>query len=173
MSVRQYTLPVEQTQWKIPSPTTVIFNWEYDENRDKLLNLYEKGKEKQWNSNHRLNWSQEVDLSNPLGWGDEAHPLYNTGIWPKLSEKNKADLRLHGAAWQFSQFLHGEQGALICTAKIVQAVPQMDAKFYAATQVMDEGRHVETYSRYLGEKLGLVYPINPHLQTLLGNIGQV
>ena len=32
---------------------------------------------------------------------------------------------------------------------------------------MDEARHVETYSRYLQEKLGLAYPINPHLKELL------
>ena len=62
------------------------------------------------------------------------------------------------AAWQFSQFMHGEQGALVCTAKIVQTVPSMDAKFYAATQVIDEARHVEVYSRYLYDKLELAYP---------------
>ena len=47
--------------------------------------------------------------------------------------------------------MHGEQGALICTAKIVQTVPDVDSKFYAATQVIDEARHVEVYSRYLHE----------------------
>src|SRR5262249_8083448 len=66
-------------------------------------------------------------------------------------------------------FLHGEQGALVCTAKIVQQVPSIDAKFYAATQVMDEARHVEAYSRLLHDKFDLVYPINPHLQRLLGD----
>ena len=57
--------------------------------------------------------------------------------------------------------MHGEQGALICTAKIVQTVPDIDSKFYAATQVIDEARHVEVYSRYLHEKIQLVYPLNP------------
>jgi len=78
-------------------------------------------------------------------------------------------LRRHFQAWQISQFLHGEQGALICTAKIVQQVPSIDAKFYAATQVIDEARHVEAYSRLLHDKFDLVYPINPHLQRLLGD----
>src|SRR5918996_3271193 len=73
-------------------------------------------------------------------------------------------------AWMNSQFLHGEQGALICTAKIVQSVPDVDSKFYAATQVMDEARHVETYSRYLREKIELEYPINPHLKALLNDV---
>ena len=71
MSTRMYTLPVEQTQWHVPGVgSTTIFNWEYDEGRDKLLGLYEKGKTKQWNSNERLDWSLEVDLSNPLGFPD-------------------------------------------------------------------------------------------------------
>src|SRR5674476_753037 len=72
-------------------------------------------------------------------------------------------------AWQFSQFLHGEQGALICTAKIVQTVPDIDSKYYAATQVMDEARHVETYSRYL-DKIETAYPINPNLKSLLNDV---
>src|SRR6185436_9945558 len=74
------------------------------------------------------------------------------------------------AAWQLSQFLHGEQGALLCTARIVESVPQLDAKLYAATQVMDEARHVEVFSRVLTEKIGFSYPINPHLKTLLDQI---
>ena len=73
-------------------------------------------------------------------------------------------------AWILSQFLHGEQGALLATAQIVDAVPVIDAKLYAATQVMDEARHVEVYDRYLREKLEKVYPINPHLKTLLDQI---
>lgn len=172
MSTRVYTLPVEQTQWSVNSPATTIFNWEYDEGRDKLLTLYEKGKNKQWNTNTRLDWSTEIDLSNPFGFPEEYETLYGSDAWNKLDAKGKGELRLHGAAWQFSQFLHGEQGALICTAKIVQTVPDIDSKFYAATQVMDEARHVETYSRYLQEKLGLAYPINPHLKSLLNDVIQ-
>jgi hypothetical protein len=165
-----YTLPVEQTQWHIDNSSTTVFNWEYDEGRDKLLNLYEKGKNLQWNTSNRLDWSQAVDLRNPLGTPDELISIYGSDIWNKMSDDNKAELRLHLASWQFSQFLHGEQGALICTAKIVQTVPHIDAKFYAATQVIDEARHVETYSRFLHEKLQLAYPINKNLQTLLDQV---
>ena len=32
-------------------------------------------------------------------------------------------MQLNMNAWMLSQFLHGEQGALLATAKIVQAVP--------------------------------------------------
>src|SRR5690606_38636741 len=76
----------------------------------------------------------------------------------------------NGQAWQISQFLHGEQGALICTAKIVEQVPHIDAKFYAATQVIDEARHVETYSRLLHEKFERAFPITGPLKSLLENI---
>ena len=83
-------------------------------------------------------------------------------MWHRLTATEKArGSGTHFQAWQLSQFLHGEQGALVCTAKIVQQVPSMDAKFYAATQVIDEARHVEAYSRLLHEKFELAYPINP------------
>jgi len=168
MSTRMYALPVEQTQWSVPSVgTTTVFNWEYDEGRDRLLALYEKGKDKQWNANDRLDWSQEVDLANPLGFPDYYVSIYGSDTWNGLDAKGRAEVRLNIDAWRFSQFLHGEQGALICAAKIVQTVPDLDSKFYAATQVVDEARHVEVYSRYLREKLKLAYPINPHLKALL------
>jgi hypothetical protein len=168
MSTRMYTLPVEQTQWHVPTVgATTIFDWAYDEGRERLLDLYEKGKTKQWNANQRLDWSQAVDLSNPLGFPDYYVPIYGSDVWEKLDENGQAQVRLHLDAWRFSQFLHGEQGALICAAKIVQTVPDLDAKFYAATQVMDEARHVEVFSRYLRDKLRLAYPVNPHLKILL------
>src|SRR6059036_3323915 len=66
--------------------------------------------------------------------------------------------------------MHGEQGALICTAKIVESVPWIDAKYYASTQVMDEARHVEVFAKYLDEKLSGHYPINAHLRLLLDDI---
>ena len=72
--------------------------------------------------------------------------------------------------WMLSQFMHGEQGALLCTAKIVETVPWIDAKYYAATQVVDEARHVEVFSRYLDEKLSGHYPVNAHLGLLLDDI---
>ena len=87
-----------------------------------------------------------------------------------MSDERKGELRRHVEAWRFSQFMHGEQGALICTAKIVQTVPDIDSKFYAATQVIDEARHVEVYSRYLHEKVQLVYPLNKHLKSLLDDV---
>jgi para-aminobenzoate N-oxygenase AurF len=168
MSTRIYTLPVEQTRWSIPGhDAATVLSWEYDEGREKLLNLYEKGKSRQWNAKDRLDWSLPVDLANPMGFPDESVPIHGSSVWESLDEAGRCSVRYHLDAWRFSQFLHGEQGALVCAAKIVQTVPDLDSKLYAATQVVDEARHVEVFSRYLQEKLGLAYPINPHLQKLL------
>jgi hypothetical protein len=103
---------------------------------------------------------------------DELHPLFGTPWWDKMNDKERIEARRHLEAWRFSQFMHGEQGALICTAKIVQTVPDVDSKFYAATQVIDEARHVEVYSRYLYDKVQLVYPLNKNLESLLNDVVQ-
>ena len=170
MSTRIYTLPVDQTQWQVDGETTTVFNWEYDQTRDRLLALYEKGKEKQWNTNTRLDWSIQVDPRSSANFPDYYIPIHGSDMWEAMDEKARADFRQHMAAWMNSQFLHGEQGALICAAKIVQTVPDVDSKFYAATQVMDEARHMETYSRYLREKIEMAYPINQHLRALLNDV---
>ena len=170
MTTRIYTLPLDQTQWQVGGQATTIFNWEYDETRDRLLSLYEKGKEKQWNTNTRLDWSIQVDPGAQANGPDEYIPIYGSTMWDRMDEPARRTLRHHMSAWLNSQFLHGEQGALICAAKIVQTVPDVDSKFYAATQVMDEARHMETYSRYLREKMELAYPINRHLRALLDDV---
>ncbi|HEX9822818.1 MAG TPA: ferritin-like domain-containing protein [Actinomycetota bacterium] len=170
MSTRHYTLPIDLTLWEVPSGSTTIFNWEYDEGRDQLLTLYEKGKERQWNAQTRLDWSVDVDPGSPENVPDYYIPIYGSDMWDKLDEQERAELRHHMGAWMNSQFLHGEQGALICASKIVQTVPDVDSKFYAATQVMDEARHVEMYAKYVKEKLELAYPINENLKALLNEV---
>jgi 1,2-phenylacetyl-CoA epoxidase catalytic subunit len=170
MSTRNYTLPIDQTQWEVPSGSTTIFNWEYDEGRDRLLTLYEKGKEKQWNAQTRLDWSIEVDPTAEANGPDYYIPIFGSDIWEGLTEEEKGQVRQNIGAWMNSQFLHGEQGALICAAKIVQTVPDVDSKFYAATQVMDEARHVEMYSKYIRDKIELAYPINKDLKALLNDV---
>lgn len=152
---------------EIPSVGDARFTWEYDEGRARLLSLYQKGKDKQWDAQSRIDWAQDVDPTNPVGLPDEFHPLFGSPMWEAADESRRAEMRQHSQAWQFSQFLHGEQGAMVCAAKIVEVVPDLDAKFYAATQTMDEARHVETFARFLQEKVGLVYPINKNLTALL------
>src|SRR5476649_2460002 len=164
---RIYALPIEITDWKFDGATEIAFNWEYDDGSADLLALYEKGKQQQWNASTRLDWSLELNPDNPMELKDEAISIYGTEYWNKMTEKERAWLRLHLQSNSISQFMHGEQGALIASAKIVGTVPDMNAKFYAATQVMDEARHVEAYKRLLHEKFKVAYPINPALKSLL------
>jgi len=164
-----FQLDLGGSAWELPEAATT-FSWDYADGRDHLLALYDKGKQKQWNSTTRIDWSHAVDRDNPMAVPDFSDSVLGPERWAKLSDADKGQMRLHSMAWQFSQFLHGEQGALLCAAKLVHAVPQMDAKMYAATQVIDEARHVEVYTRYLDEKLGLSYPVNRHLKTLLGQV---
>ena len=162
-----YTEVPDPLSWDAASGGDARFTWEYDEGRARLLSLYQKGKDKQWDAQSRIDWSLDVDPMNPIGVPDEFHPLFGSPAWESADEKRRSEMRQHNQAWNFSQFLHGEQGAMVCAAKIVEVVPDMDAKFYAATQTMDEARHVEVFSRFLQEKIGLVYPINKHLTSLL------
>ena len=163
----RYVLPVEQTEWKFDGNSETCFTWEYDEPREALLQLYAKGKQQQWDAADRIDWSLDLDPENPMELDDRVVPIFGSHIWERMTEKERRQLRHHQQASQISQFMHGEQGALIATAKIVQTVPDLDSKFYAATQVMDEARHVEAYSRLLHDKFELAYPITRGLKSLL------
>ncbi len=162
-----YTRPPDSQGWEVPIAGNSRFTWEYDEARAGLLALYQKGKDKQWDAVRRIDWDLEVDPHNVLGVPDQALAIYGTKYWDMLGPENVREVRRHSASWQFSQFLHGEQGAMICAARIVESVPDLDSKFYAATQTMDEARHAELYARFLQTKIGLVYPINDQLKALL------
>ena len=163
----QYTSVPAPYSWEVDNSCATRFTWEYDEPRARLLSLYQKGKDKQWDAESRIDWSLDVDPTNPIGVPDEFHPLFGSPAWEAADERRRAEFRQHNQAWNLSQFMHGEQGAMVCAAKIVEVVPDMDAKFYAATQTMDEARHVEAFSKFLQEKVGMVYPINTNLTALL------
>jgi hypothetical protein len=145
------------------------YTWRYDAVRPDLRNLYEKAKRDQWNASEQLSWSTSVDPEAELV-PDVQIPVYGTHIWEKLTPGEVRKLRREALSWTLSQFMHGEQGALLATAQIVDATPSFDAKLYGASQVMDEARHVEVYSRYLREKLTRQYPVNQHLRALLDQI---
>jgi hypothetical protein len=162
-----YRLPVEQTEWKIDGQTTTAFTWEYEDGSADLLRLYAKGKKQQWDAAERIDWSLDTDPDNPMGLDDKTVAIYGTELWNRLTPAERAHVRRNLQAHTLSQFMHGEQGALIATSKIVQTVPGIPAKFYAATQVMDEARHVEAYARLLHEKVKLAYPITRTLALLL------
>jgi hypothetical protein len=163
-------LPPAGALEKVPERSETIFNWDYQIHKHQLMNLYEKSKRLQWNAATDIDWSIDVD---PEEFPDFLPPeSFNAMMNPprKLTIREIKDMRVHQLGWMLSQFMHGEQGALLATAQIVNTVPWTEAKFYAAAQVADEARHVEVYRRYLTEKLELSYPVNPHLHTLLSEI---
>ncbi|GIW40859.1 MAG: hypothetical protein KatS3mg076_1436 [Candidatus Binatia bacterium] len=169
VAYRDIELPAAGPVETVPAKVGTTFNWDYKVKREELLRLYEKGKRAQWNASTDIDWSIDVD---PERTRPEAADVFDEVLQPpeKLDLAMRRKLNHHMDAWMLSQFLHGEQGALLATARIVETVPWLEAKLYASNQVADEARHVEVYRRYLTEKLGLSYPVNRHLDTLLKQI---
>src|SRR2546421_6999801 len=168
---------VRDTIHAVSADFDTIFSWDYERSRGSLVKLYEKAKTSQWNASTDLDWSIDVDpekVSQELGGGGtqrfqaladaEGSPVKHFGE----KEWRRVGVELQNSL--LSQFMHGEQGALLCTARIVETVPWIDAKYYAATQVVDEARHVEVFARYLDEKLGSQYRINDNLKAILDDI---
>lgn len=154
-----------------------IYTWDYEKGaRPQLAKLYEKAKGGQWNGETDLPWETPVDQEkdateeyNENGGLDNLIDFSGTSV-AKWDKPEWVKFNMEVQNWGLSQFMHGEQGALVCTAKIVETVPWIDAKYYAATQVVDEARHVEVFSKYLDTKLTGTYPINVHLRMLLDDI---
>lgn len=149
------------------------FDFDYPADHPEMRALYEKAKRMQWNGATDLPWQTSVDPFDP------AVPLVADGFVDyRLFEENGMRLDARGkrafehklTAWMLSQFLHGEQGALMAAAQITEATELFDGKFYGATQVMDEARHVEVFHRYLTEKLERRYEINDNLFTIIDGL---
>jgi hypothetical protein len=170
---------VDATIHTVTDNADAIFTWDYEKGARPALNkLYEKAKTSQWNGETDLPWDTEVDQEKVVMDNAAANNGLDDGMdfsgtpFAKWEEKEFIQLGIESQNWTLSQFMHGEQGALICTAKIVETVPWIDAKYYASTQVMDEARHVEVFAKYLDTKLSGHYPVNAHLGLLLDDIVQ-
>ena len=144
----------------------VTYTWGYQDTREQFRDLYKKATRGQWISQDVLPWSTDVDMDKSYV-PESLMPLFGSSIWQRMSKKEQTACNREVTAWSVSQFLHGEQGALLAAAQLVDSVPDLDSKLYGATQVVDEARHVDVYNRYLHEKIGFSYPVNPHLKTLL------
>src|SRR3989454_6276870 len=142
------------------------YAWNYGSVKEGLRDLYEKAKREQWNGTTQLAWDTDVDPERGI-LPEVVQPLAGYPPYERLTTREKARVRHAQIALQLSQFLHGEQGALIVASQLVGAVPWIDAKYYAGTQTMDEARHVEVFSRYLREKLEWQWPVNENLKELL------
>jgi hypothetical protein len=171
---------VDAVVHEVSSNPETIFTWDYERSRPALVKLYEKAKTSQWNGETDLPWDTDVDqekvvLANATAAAG-ADGMFGAGLdlsgtpFAKWGDKEWIQFGVESQNWTLSQFMHGEQGALICTARVVETVPWIDAKYYGATQVMDEARHVEVFAKYLDTKLSGHYPINAHLRMLLDDI---
>jgi hypothetical protein len=169
---------MHETIHAVQDNADAIFTWDYEKGARPALNrLYEKAKTSQWNGETDLPWDTEVDqeevvINNAIAQsgGIGAETDVSGTPFESWTETEWIQLGIESQNWTLSQFMHGEQGALLCTAKIVETVPWIDAKYYASTQVMDEARHVEVFAKYLDDKLSGHYPINAHLGLLLDDI---
>lgn len=151
-----------------------LFTWDYERVRPGLSKLYEKAKHSQWDGATDLPWETEVDPEAvaALLRGAQIERFTQLQQAPGSPFKNFGDAEwlqvgIEMQNWQLSQFLHGEQGALMVAGVVTATTPWIDAKYYAATQTMDEARHVEVFARYLQEKLGGTYPMNANLMALI------
>lgn len=153
------------------TPLRGSYNWDYTEQDNRIKKLYELGKKLNWNATLNIDWDRTLD------WHEikkthaiEQHPLKDYAPYKALSEKDKALYQSHIQSWICSQFLHGEQGALLVASQLVSCAPTYNAKLYAASQTFDEARHVETFNHYLQRKIGFIYPVSASLKSILDKI---
>ena len=155
---------------EIVTPLKTLWRFDYEPHVKALRDLYEVAKKEQWNAATDVPWELETDparVGNLSGPGND--PLAELEFIKELPQEKWIELKKRRSAWTLSQFLHGEQGALLCCGQLIEAVPDMDGKLYAATQVIDEARHVEVFHRYI-KRLDRVYPIMPALHAVLNAI---
>lgn len=162
-------VPLQNDRLVLDGSTRIEFVWEYG-GASALGEIYAKANEQQWDADKDIDWQRDLDPDNPLELPDAQIGIYGSSLWRRMSTPNRAELRRHLQAWQMSQFLHGEQGALICSAKITMQESSREGKLVAASQTNDEARHVETYRRLVTEKFRLMYPATESLQLLLRDV---
>jgi hypothetical protein len=165
---------IEQRARGVPSTTMPLgypasFTWDYLRDRPALARLYEAAKTSQWNASTDLDWSTHVEAvcvhENLLP--TSLLPVAKLDAFKAMTPLQQAEQRRSLTSWFLSQFLHGEQGALFAACQVTEAVPWLDAKLYGSTQVVDEGRHVEVFHRYLTTKLEKKYDINDNLYVVI------
>ncbi len=151
----------------IDNTVKTLWRYDYDVNIKPLRDLYEVAKKEQWNAALDVPWEIKTD---PNDVGDMSDPLAEPLDCVKaLPDDKQKELARRKSAHLLSQFLHGEQGAMMICGQLVEVVPDMDGKLYASTQVIDEARHVEVFARYI-KRLDRVYPIMPGLKALLNAV---
>ncbi len=157
----------------VESTFDTLFAWDYAQGRRQGIDtLYKKAKQAQWDPDYDLDWSVggQIDRARDPRYSTNQLAGVPEAIFSRLNAAERARLAHANLAWTLSQFLHVEQGAMACAAKLVQTAPWVDAKFYAASQVMDEARHMEVFGRYVRDKLEWLFPVNTDLERLLKGV---
>lgn len=154
---------------EVQSQVKVQFDWRYERDQPELARLYDAAKGAQWDGATALDWGVTVDPHDEEHEliPDAALPLQELRTYRLLPKAEQQRQRQALLSWILSQFLHGEQGALMAACQVTESVRWMDAKLYGSTQVVDEGRHVEVFHRYLTEKLEKLYQINDNLYVVI------
>jgi hypothetical protein len=155
---------------EVDSALTAIYNWNYEPEIDQIRTLYANALDRQWIALRDLDWEADIDreaFTQTVSMG--GIPISETNFWKSLPMDTRWEVSRCSAAFMLSNFLHGEQGALMVAGQMVSAVPHMDGKFYAATQTLDEARHVEAFAAYI-DKLEVVHEITPGLEDLLDRV---
>ena len=158
-----------RNQIDIEMPLDVNWTWEYGSEVQELRNLYEKGKVNQWNAETDLDWEIPVTKDE---WvlKPEASMLAQACKLMGKDEATQKAAAFDELAFTLSQLLHGEQAALQLCGQLTNVCDKMDQKWYAASQVVDEARHIEAISKFIQRKLGTIYPIGPTLKVLLDEL---
>ena len=151
------------------TPLTGSFNWDYNSANQKIRRLYELGKAHNWNATLDVDWDAPCDL-NDFPSDPSLSALNGYREYEALSHAEKVRFAWEAHAQTMSQFLHGEQGALLVASQLVSCAPTADAKLYAASQTFDEARHVEVFNQYLRRRCGMIYPINKNLKALIDKV---
>ncbi len=152
------------------TPLVGSYTWNYEESDRRIRKLYRLGKERNWNAETDIDWSRPFSRKeNPIQDGVD-NPFAGWASYDALSEADEIEFAWHQQSWMLSQFLHGEQGALLVASQLVSCAPTYDAKLYAASQTFDEARHVEVFGKYIMERIGFMYPVNQNLKVLLDKI---
>jgi len=150
------------------TPLVGHYNWDYTDADTRIKKLYELGKELNWNGSIDLDWSNSLKKGEPPIKAELIARM--EGPLAALPEEERLEYMRHDQAWTLSQFLHGEQGAMLVASQLVSCAPTYQAKLYAASQTFDEARHVEVFARYIKEIHGIEYPINKSLKALIDKI---
>jgi P-aminobenzoate N-oxygenase AurF len=161
------TTSQQQAARRVTYQLETLWDYDYEPTHQELDTLYETAKKNQWNGTTAIDWSRPVGTEGAVLNVQVA--FAGTSFFSRLSAEEQKEVEIRVSSWRLSQFLHGEQGALVVCGQLVNSIPELDAKLYASTQVVDEGRHVEVFERYV-KKLHKIYPVDPLLKAVLDEI---